>query len=165
MGLIMGLLKFAVGITTIDPWGVIIQGDYLGSKIFPGMINSSTEDPHTLVVYKTGTSGTANFYGNENKYDSYPEQPNEYSTGAQITITRDNIDHYVDICNSQSGPDAGAFISGAVTGGVLLGAAAAMGSASNTTDIAVYLTNGEKFVVHFYTQKAVQRLKQIAFKL
>ena len=84
---------------------------------------------------------------------------------ADESISSDTVDHYVELGQQQTGPDAGAMLKGSLIGGIGLGLLAGAASASSTADVAIYLKNGKKFVVHFYTARAWQDLKSKLFIL
>ena len=157
MGLLRGIFEIAMSYDEVTPVGKIVQGNWVDYRIIP---IKDDKNAFGILAY----SSDYNIY--------YDEKNHQYLTGKLYNFTRvidklssQTISHYAEVGSSTSGPNAGAFIAGTLTGGPLLGAAAAMGSASSTTDIAVYMKDGDKFIIHFYSQSSAQKFKQIAFKL
>ena len=156
MGLLRGIFEIGMGYETVEPIGKIVQGNWVDYRIITLKNDNSA----------LGLLG----YSSDNNIQ-YDEKNKQYLGGKDYRHIRvieklspQTVSRYVEVGSSASGPNAGAFIAGTLTGGPLLGAAAAMGSASSSTDIAVYMKNGDKFIIHFYSQASAQKFKQIVFK-
>lgn len=158
MGLLGGLFNLVGGFKPVEPVGKIVQGTCYGCVILPGIrSDDNTEDSNSFVICSStqlDKQGRGLYDKGDKKY-----------FGEIGVLNRNTIDHYEEVGSNQSGPNAGAFISGTLIGGPVLGAAAAMSSISNTADIAVYMKDGSKSIIHFYTQEAAGRLRRIAYKL
>lgn len=142
-----------------NAWGEIVQGDWIGHRIIP------IYDDNSALGVLTGSGNKIYHDCSDNSYKSQGTSGGIKNQTIVARLSSSTIERYVEVGNSHSGPNAGAFIAGTLTGGALLGAAAAMSSVSSTTDIAVYMKNGKKFIIHFFSQDAAQKFKQLAFSL
>lgn len=84
-------------------------------------------------------------------------------TSKRYTLNSYAIEKIVEVDSNKTGPSADAFVRGALFGGALFGAAAAMSSQSSSATLAVYTKDGKKMLIKFYSITAAQKFSQAFF--
>lgn len=146
---------------TKDAFGKIIQGDgegcflyYWGDKEYWAVDNRKLWDGGTP-TYKIGVIRSHFF-----TRDAMREH---MRNNRKLIINPENVDRMVPVGSSQSGPSGASFLNGTVIGGAVLGIASALCSVSDSVTLAVYLKNGQKAMIRFYSSEAYEEFQSDMF--
>lgn len=81
----------------------------------------------------------------------------------QCVLNSEVIDKFVDVSSSNHGPDPSVVSKATFYGGAAFGIAAGMTSNSSSATLAVYLKDGKKMLIEFYSIARAQKFKQDMF--
>lgn len=134
---------------TYGAFGKIIQGDGEGCFLY----HASGKEYWAVDNRKLWDGGTPTYkIGVIRSHFFTWDAMREYMrNNRKLIINPENVDRMVPVGSAQSGPSGAAFLKGAVIGGAALGMASALGSASDSVTLAVYLKNGQKAMIRFYS--------------
>lgn len=146
---------------TLSAVGKIIQGNGEGcflykwnSKEFWAVDNRGLWDGGTP-TYKVGIVRSHFF--------TWSAMQEHMRNNRKLLISQDNIERMVQVGASQSGPSGTAYLKGALVGGAVLGMASALDSASSSITLAVYLKNGQKAMIKFYSSEDYEDFQTCMF--
>ena len=148
--------------------GVIVKGDFQGCYVWKW-----DEEKYYIVgdgVHPTVAAATVK---GKPKYEISLRLVSDFfklehffmfiASNNRYTLNSDVIDKYVEVSSSQNGPDPSAIAKGTFYGGAAFGAALGMASQTSSASIAVYLKDGKKMLIEFYSIANAEKFKQNMF--
>ena len=141
------------------PAGQIIRGDFCGQYLYRW--DNTTWGICPGAKLENSFLAGKLWWHNED----YSASGNWFGPTSEDLISDNTVDHFVEIGEETSGPDASAMLKGTLIGGVGLGMIAGAASASSTVDVAIHLKNGKNFVVRFTNPKNWLELKSMLYSL
>lgn len=124
-------------------FGQVASGDYAGCTVW------KMTDNEYVVVRGAQTSYKIGYLGCD--FGTLSQLANFLKLRQECSLTTETIEKIVEASSYTSGPDARAFIDGALTAGVGYGMAKAMNSAYSRASVAVYLKDGKKMMIEFFS--------------
>lgn len=150
---------------TVYAEGIIMKGDFRGCYVWKW-------DDENYYIVGDGKTANGDMLKGAPKYEikigfSYFWAPEAFwkflDSNKQYVLNSDVIEKYVEVGSHENGPDPSAIAKGTFYGGAAFGAAVGMASHSSSESLAVYLKDGKKMLIEFYSIASAQKFKQDMF--
>ena len=132
--------------------GKVVKGDYAGSYIWKWNNEEYwivSDGPNFSGMKCYGPTFKIGFFGAQ--FGTVDQFRDFLRSNRKCVISTSSIERITAAGSYQTGPSAAAFVDGALTAGIGYGMAKAMNSVQSSASVAVYMKNGEKMMIEFYS--------------
>lgn len=148
----------------VNAFGKVVKGDFAGCYVWCWNHNLYlvvSDGPNFSGMHCSGPTFKIGFFGAH--FGTTEQWVSFLQSNKKYEITPPMVENVVEAASYQTSPSASAFVNGALTAGVGYGMAKAMASVQSSESVAVYMKDGKKMLIEFYTPKNAATFKNDMF--